>query len=215
MIEYKTLAKAGSDEIIIEKSRFIGYCAPVSSEEEALEFIEKIKKKHYDATHNVFAYVVGLDNNIQRYNDDGEPSGTAGVPILEVIKKEDLRNVVIVVTRYFGGIKLGTGGLIRAYTKGAKIALDAGIIIKKKLHKIFELEIAYTLLGKVENELNQHGYTIKEIIYDELVHIFIYVPIDEGERFIKHITQWTNARFKIAEKDTQYLTIKKSNQSFD
>ena len=132
MIEYKTLAKAGSDEIIIEKSRFIGYCAPVSSEEEALEFIEKIKKKHYDATHNVFAYVVGLDNNIQRYNDDGEPSGTAGVPILEVIKKEDLRNVVIVVTRYFGGIKLGTGGLIRAYTKGAKIALDAGIIIKKK-----------------------------------------------------------------------------------
>ena len=131
MIEYKTLAKAGSDEIIIEKSRFIGYCAPVSSEEEALEFIEKIKKKHYDATHNVFAYVVGLDNNIQRYNDDGEPSGTAGVPILEVIKKEDLRNVVIVVTRYFGGIKLGTGGLIRAYTKGAKIALDAGIIIKK------------------------------------------------------------------------------------
>jgi uncharacterized YigZ family protein len=121
--EYKTLLKAGNDEIIIERSRFIGYAAPVSSEEEAMEFIDKIKNQHKDATHNVTAYVVGLHNEVQRYNDDGEPAGTAGVPILEVLKKEDLRNTVVVVTRYFGGIKLGAGGLIRAYTRGAKIAV--------------------------------------------------------------------------------------------
>ena len=213
--EYYTVSKPSESLYIVKKSKFISNVVPVNGAKEAEDHLEKFRKKYWDATHNVYAYSIGLNSEIQKFSDDGEPSGTAGVPILEVIKKEDLRNVVIVVTRYFGGIKLGTGGLIRAYTKGAKIALDAGIIIKKKLHKIFELEIAYTLLGKVENELNQHGYTIKEIIYDELVHIFIYVPIDEGERFIKHITQWTNARFKIAEKDTQYLTIKKSNQSFD
>src|SRR5690606_30234976 len=121
--------------------RFIGYAMPVETEDEAVKFIEEIKTKHRDATHNVYAYVLGEDNNIQRYSDDGEPSGTAGIPALEVIKKEDLRNVAVVVTRYFGGKKLGTGGLIRAYTRGAKIGLEAGIIIDKILFRKVKVRI--------------------------------------------------------------------------
>lgn len=104
---YRTTFSYGEDEVIINKSRFIGYSMPINDEEEALDFIETIQQKHRDATHNVYAYVVGENSNIQRFSDDGEPSGTAGIPVLEVIKKEDLRNIVIVVTRYFGGIKLG------------------------------------------------------------------------------------------------------------
>jgi len=125
---YRTIHEYGVHEIIINKSRFIGYAKPVESEEDAIKFIEEIKFKHKDATHNVLAYVIGQNNNIQRYSDDGEPSGTAGIPILEVLKKENLRNVVVVVTRYYGGVKLGTGGLVRAYIKGAKIALEASKI---------------------------------------------------------------------------------------
>jgi uncharacterized YigZ family protein len=205
--EYKTLLKSREAEIVIEKSRFIGYCAPVSSEDEALKFIEKIKAKHSDATHNVSAYCIGLENTIQRYNDDGEPSGTAGIPVLEVIKKEQLTNIVIVVTRYFGGIKLGGGGLIRAYTKGAKIAIDAGQIISKKLHKIIQVSINYPLLGKVQNEIMQTGYPIKEIKYEELVHLSIYVPLNEREKVIRQLIEWTNANCEISEGENEFLTV--------
>ncbi|NLT95182.1 MAG: YigZ family protein [Clostridia bacterium] len=204
-IEYKTLLKPGEEEIVIEKSRFIGYASPVNSEEEALEFIEKIKSRHKDATHNVTAYVVGLHNEIQRYNDDGEPAGTAGVPILEVIKKEDLRNTVIVVTRYFGGIKLGAGGLIRAYTRGAKIAVEAAQVVHKRLNKIFEVVISYTLLGKVQNEIIQNGYLINEIKYDTLVRLFVFVPINKEEQFRKQVMDWTFAKCEINEIGSRYL----------
>ena len=149
LTEYRTITNFGQDEIIIEKSTFIGYAKPVTNEEEALAFIQEIKKKHRDATHNVPAYVLGENNEIQRCNDDGEPSGTAGVPVLEVLKKEDVRNVAVVVTRYFGGIKLGTGGLVRAYTKGAKIALEAAGIVRQVLYQVMSLSIEYTLLGSV------------------------------------------------------------------
>ena len=133
MANFRTIHDYGCDEIIINKSKFIGYASPINSEDEAIEFINQIRKKHSDATHNVYAYVYGDNNSIQRYSDDGEPSGTAGMPVLNVIKLEDLRNVVVVVTRYFGGVKLGAGGLVRAYTKGAKIGLDNGIIVDKIL----------------------------------------------------------------------------------
>lgn len=203
--EYRTLLQPGIAEVVIEKSRFIGYSSPVSSEEEAIKFIEKIKAQHKDANHNVSAYAIGLQNEIQRYSDDGEPTGTAGIPILEVIKKENLKSIVIVVTRYFGGIKLGAGGLIRAYTKGAKIAVDAGQVVNKRLNKIIEVVIDYTLLGKVQNEIMQNNYLINEIQYDHLVHLFISVPVAQQEIFNKQLTDWTNAQCEIIEVGERFL----------
>src|SRR5690554_4802313 len=180
---FRTIHRYGEDEIIINKSRFIGYAMPIGSENEALDFIEKIKSKHRDATHNVYAYVFGEDNNIQRFSDDGEPSGTAGIPALEVIKKEELRNVVVVVTRYFGGVKLGTGGLIRAYTKGAKIGLDAGVIVDMTLHTKLKVRIDYTLYGKIENYLLGEGFLVDDTVFDDGVNIYLYVEEANIENF--------------------------------
>ncbi len=205
---YKTIHNYGEEEVIINKSRFIGYAMPINNEEGALEFIDKIKTKHRDATHNVYAYVVGDDNNIQRFSDDGEPSGTAGIPVLEVIKKEDLRNVVVVVTRYFGGIKLGTGGLIRAYTKGAKIGLDAGIIVDRILHTKIKIRVDYTLYGKIENYLMTNGYLVDDVIFDDRVNIFVYIKFSEVEFFNKTIIDLCSGNVMIEEILEEYLTIK-------
>ena len=210
---YKTLHEFGTDEITIEKSRFIGYAKPIKTEEEAVEFINEIKKKHKDARHNVWAYTVGKSMNIQRYSDDGEPQGTAGIPTLEVIKKEDLRDVVVVVTRYFGGIKLGAGGLVRAYTKGAKIALEAGKIIEKIMYQEVKIKIDYNQLGKVQNEIMNMGYFIKDTIYEDNVEIIVYSRINEKEDIIEKINDITSAtahitlgeEFYLSEKDGQII----------
>lgn len=192
--QYRTILQDGQDEIIIEKSRFIGYARPVESVEEAGAFIQEIKKKHWDATHNVPAFVVGENNDAQRCNDDGEPSGTAGVPVLEVLKKEDVRNVAVVVTRYFGGVKLGAGGLVRAYTKGAKIALDAAGIVLRELHQVMVLTIDYTMLGTIQNQLRMNGYDVKDTVYDDMVHLHVWVKEDAIEEFRALATEWTNGR---------------------
>ncbi len=205
---YRTIHKYGKDEIMINKSRFIGHAMPIGNEEEALEFIDKIKTEHKDATHNVYAYVVGDNNNIQRFSDDGEPSGTAGIPVLEVIKKENLRNVVVVVTRYFGGIKLGAGGLIRAYTKGAKIGLEAGIIVDKVLHRKLKVRVNYTSYGVIENFLNQEGYIIDNIIYDDAVNIYVYIDTKVVNNFIKKITNLTNGTAEFEYLEEGYISIK-------
>ncbi|NLX61587.1 MAG: YigZ family protein [Tissierellia bacterium] len=205
---YRTIHKYGKDEIMINKSRFIGHAMPIGNEEEALEFIDKIKTEHKDATHNVYAYVVGDNNNIQRFSDDGEPSGTAGIPVLEVIKKENLRNVVVVVTRYFGGIKLGAGGLIRAYTKGAKIGLEAGIIVDKVLHRKLKVRVNYTSYGVIENFLNQEGYIIDNIIYDDAVNIYVYIDTKVVNNFIKKITNLTNGTAEFEYLEEEYISIK-------
>lgn len=205
---YRTIYNYGEDEIIINKSRFIGYAMPIETEEEALEFIDKIKVKHRDATHNVHAYVVGKDNNIQRFSDDGEPSGTAGIPMLEVIKKGNLRNVVVVVTRYFGGIKLGTGGLIRAYTRGAKIGLDAGIIVDMVQHTKIKVRIDYTLYGKIENYLMNEGYIVDDSVFDDAVNIFVYVEDANIENFHNIITDLTNGNAILEYLDEEYIPMK-------
>ena len=179
MSNYKTLHKFGVDEYIVEKSTFIGYAKPIKTEEEAIEFVNEIKKKHKDATHNVWAYTVGENMNIQRYSDDGEPQGTAGIPTLEVIKKEDLRDVVVVVTRYFGGIKLGAGGLVRAYTKGAKVGIEAGIVIEKVKYTEVKIKIEYTQLGRIQNEIMNLGFKVKDTIYSEDVEIIVYSKIED------------------------------------
>ncbi|CEQ28593.1 YigZ family protein [Paraclostridium sordellii] len=205
---YKTLHEFGVDEIIIEKSTFIGYAKPISTEEEAVEFINEIKKKHKDATHNVWAYTVGQNMNIQRYSDNGEPQGTAGIPTLEVIKKEDLRDVVVVVTRYFGGIKLGAGGLVRAYTKGAKIGLEAAKIIEKVNYQEVKIKIDYNQLGKVQNEIMNMGYFIKDTIYEDNVEIIVYSKQDKLEEIINKITDITSATANIVLGEEFYLSEK-------
>jgi len=211
LTRYKTIHSFGSDEIIINKSKFIGYAKPVSSEDEAIDFIQEIKSKHKDATHNVYAYVLGENNNIQRYSDDGEPSGTAGVPVLEVIKKEDLRDVAVVVTRYFGGIKLGAGGLVRAYTKGAKIGLEAGLIVEKVLFKIIKVRIDYTLYGKVENELLKQEYIIRDVIYDDAVNITILCETENIDNLINLLTELTSSRMIYEEIGEAYYSVKENS----
>ncbi|KGJ49202.1 MULTISPECIES: YigZ family protein [Paraclostridium] len=205
---YKTLHEFGTDEITIEKSTFIGYAKPIKTEEEAVEFINEIKKKHKDARHNVWAYTVGKSMNIQRYSDDGEPQGTAGIPTLEVIKKEDLRDVVVVVTRYFGGIKLGAGGLVRAYTKGAKIGLEAGKIIEKIMYQEVKIKIDYNQLGKVQNEIMNMGYFIKDTIYEDNVEIIVYSRANEKEAIIERINDITSATAQVTIGEEFYLSEK-------
>ncbi|WIV10732.1 YigZ family protein [Proteiniborus sp. MB09-C3] len=211
LMKYRTIHSFGSDEIIITKSRFIGYAKPISSEEEAIDFIQEIKSRHRDATHNVYAYVYGENNNIQRYSDDGEPSGTAGIPVLEVIKKEDLRNVAVVVTRYFGGTKLGAGGLVRAYTKGAKIGLEAGLIVDKVLFKKIKVRIDYTLYGKVENELLRFEYIISDVIYDDAVNIIVLCETENVNNLINFLTELTSSRMACEELEEEYYSVKDNN----
>lgn len=205
---YKTLHEFGMDEIIIDKSTFIGYAKPIKTEEEAIEFINEIKKKHKDARHNVWAYTVGKSMNIQRYSDDGEPQGTAGIPTLEVIKKEDLRDVVVVVTRYFGGIKLGAGGLVRAYTKGAKIGLEAAKIIEKVMYQEVKIKIDYNQLGKVQNEIMNMGYFIKDTIYEDNVEIIVYSRKNEIDGIVEKINDITRATANIVLGEEFYLSEK-------
>lgn len=205
---YKTIYKYGKDETIINKSRFIGYAMPIETEEDALEFIQEIKTKHRDATHNVYAYVLGKDSNVQRFSDDGEPSGTAGIPALEVLKKEDLRNTVVVVTRYFGGVKLGAGGLIRAYTRGAKIGIEAGIIIDMVLHTKVKIRMDYTSYGSVENYLMTEEYIVDESIFDEAVNTFVYVEDSKLEEFYKIIADLTSGTAIMENFEEEYIPIK-------
>ncbi|MGI6382332.1 MAG: YigZ family protein [Tissierellaceae bacterium] len=207
MNNYRTVFSYGEAEFIINKSRFIGYANHIKTEEEALDFIEEISTKHRDATHNVYAYVVGENSNIQRFSDDGEPSGTAGIPALEVIKKEDLRNVVVVVTRYFGGIHLGAGGLIRAYTKGAKIGLDAAKIVDMVVHQELGIKVDYNLYGKIENFLLANEYIVDEVTFDTSVNISIFVDREELDRFIKTITDLSSGNIEIKKLDLVHLPI--------
>lgn len=207
MDTYKTLHCYGKNEYIIDKSRFIGHAKPVQTEEEAKQFIDDIKQEYKDATHNVWAYTVGQNMNIQRYSDDGEPQGTAGIPTLELIKKENLRNVAVVVTRYFGGLKLGAGGLVRAYTKGAKIGLDAAKIVEKKLYLSVKIDIDYTLLGKIQNELSNNDYYINNIDYEEKVKIDVFCQKDRLDNLKNLIIEKTNANAEIFISDEFYMSV--------
>jgi len=202
---YYTVKGYGEHEIIIQKSRFICYVERVTSEEEAIEFIQKIKKKHHDANHNCSAYLIGENDHIQKANDDGEPSGTAGVPMLEVLKKKKLKDTAVVVTRYFGGIKLGTGGLIRAYGKSVSEGLQATGMVERKLMRIMNTNIDYTWLGKVENELRSSTYLLKEIHYLNDVNVEAYVEEEKKTDFIEWMTELTNGQGKISAGDVVYL----------
>lgn len=202
---YYTVKKAGQHEISIQKSRFITYLSRAETEEEAQAFIQTIKKKHYDATHNCSAYLIGENNEIQKANDDGEPSGTAGVPMLEVLKKRELKDTVVVVTRYFGGIKLGAGGLIRAYGKATTEGINAVGVVKRTLMRLVSVTVDYAQLGKIENELHQSAYQIKEQNYLENVEIIIYVEEGKVDDFCEWITNLTNGEAIIKVGDVEYV----------
>ena len=196
MNSYKTVKKGAYDEFIEKKSRFIGYVKPVTTEDEAVEFINAVKKKHSDATHNCYAYIV-RDNNIMRYSDDGEPAGTAGVPVLDMIKKEGLSNLIVVVTRYFGGILLGTGGLVHAYSKSAKVGVEAAQPITMTLCCEVTVECDYSLLGKIQSEVCAKGYEISDTDYAENVKISALVPVPSVSSFEADMIDKTNGRISI------------------
>lgn len=203
--QYFTVQHRGEHEIIIEKSRFIAYVARTETEADAQAFITEIKKQNKDATHNCSAYLIGEHNQIQKALDDGEPSGTAGVPILEVLKKKNLKDTTVVVTRYFGGIKLGAGGLIRAYSKATSEGVEATGIVERKLMRVISTKVDYTWLGKLENELRASIYQIKEIEYLDQVMIHIFAEEENKQAFIDWMTELTNGQAKISEGDLLYL----------
>ncbi|QTC40465.1 YigZ family protein [Bacillus sp. V3] len=202
---YNTVKGYGEHEINIERSRFIAYVNRAETEEEAQAFIADIKKKHWDANHNCSAYMIGENNLIQKANDDGEPSGTAGAPMLEVLKKRNLKDTVVVVTRYFGGIKLGAGGLIRAYGKSTSEGLNATGVVERKLMRIMKTKIEYTWLGKVENEVRSSHYQLKEIHYLDAVEVEVYVEEAAKDQFSEWMTELTNGQGIITEGETAYL----------
>jgi uncharacterized YigZ family protein len=202
---YYTVKTTGEHEIVIEKSRFISQISRAETEEEAQEFIQAIKKKHWNATHNCSAYLIGENDQIQKANDDGEPSGTAGVPILEVLKKRSLKDTVVVVTRYFGGIKLGAGGLIRAYGKSTSEGLNTVGVVERRLVQIMHVKVDYTWLGKLEKELRASVYPIKEIHYLDTVEIEVYVDEDKVQVFTEWMVELTNGQGRIEGGESVYL----------
>ena len=197
--------KGAYDEFVEKKSRFIGYVKPVINEEEAIEFINAVKKKHSDATHNCYAYIV-RDNNIMRYSDDGEPAGTAGMPILDVLRKEELTDVCVVVTRYFGGTLLGTGGLVRAYTKGAQVGLDAAERIEKLFCNIYSVKCDYSMMGSLQYSIQEDGeYILKDTLFTDNVEFIVYVKTPDAERFEKMIENKTSGQIKPQIVSTEYI----------
>ena len=203
---YATVNRSGLAEVVIKRSRFIGHAAPADTEEEALRFIEEIRKKHAQATHNCFAYVVGERDQFQKQSDDGEPSGTAGKPILEVIKKRELKNVAVVVTRYFGGIMLGAGGLVGAYIDGAVAGIDAAEPILRKLHREVHIEVDYTWHGKIEHELRQSGTMIKDTVFADKVTVICLPLAAETDRWVARMTDITQGKCPIVPGEPEYIT---------
>ena len=172
---YLTIAKEASDEFVERKSRFMGFIKPVTTEEEALSFIREKQKKYWDATHNVYAYVLN-GGNLCRFSDDGEPQGTAGIPVLDVLRKEGLVDCVVVVTRYFGGILLGAGGLVRAYSHGAKIAVDAAGVVEMRKCLLGEITCDYAQYGMIPALLAEHSANITDTQFGEAVTVCFSIP---------------------------------------
>lgn len=206
MKEYKTVELEGSDEFIEKKSRFIGYVKPVKTQQEASAFISSIKSKHWDATHNVSAYVL-RENNIQRSSDDGEPSGTAGVPVLDVLLKENLVDVCVVVTRYFGGTLLGAGGLIRAYSHASKLAVNSGHIITMAPCKILSVSVDYGFYDRLNILLSESNANIEDSNFADRVTIKFSLKTDKVTDFSKKLTQLSNGKYTLKEIGEKFARI--------
>lgn len=196
MQQFETVYKQTQYELIEKKSRFIAHIKPIETEDEALDFLAGIKSKHWDATHNVYAYSL-LENGIQRYSDDSEPQGTAGIPILQTINGMDLKNIIVVVTRYFGGTLLGTGGLVRAYGKSAKEGILKSQIVTKRICQEVIIPIDYSLLGKAQNKMIELGFIISDTVYEDEVKLKILINNDDFELLEKTFMEIVSGKVAI------------------
>jgi len=210
--EYKTVLKPSVAEVEEKKSKFIASVKPVETEEQALEFISELKTKYWDASHNVYSYSIGGNITIQRFSDAGEPSGTAGLPILEVIKRIGVQNIVVVVTRYFGGTLLGAAGLIRAYSKSATLGIEAALVVKRLLCTELSIIMEYSMLGKLQSTVSAKGYIIKGIIYGQDVEMQMYIPEDDVEYFVKLVIEASNDRAMTDIKGKTYITVNENGE---
>ena len=201
--DYKTVASAASDEFTEKRSRFIGYCTPVSCEQEAIDFINQIRSRHWDARHNVFAYSL-REGNIKRYSDDGEPSGTAGMPVLDVITKNEVYDVCVVVTRYFGCVLLATGGLVRAYSQSANLALEAAQIVLMEHCVMCTVNCSYNQYGKLASLITETANAPDDVIYAENVEIKFHIKPDDLPRLSK----------KIADATAGEITVNRGNEKY-
>lgn len=212
----KTVYAGGENEIIEKKSRFIATVRPVASEEEAVAFINEMKKKYWDARHNCSAFVIGERQEISRCSDDGEPAQTAGRPMLDVLLKEDIHNVAVVVTRYFGGVLLGTGGLVRAYQKAVQEGLAASVVIEKRQGRRLVIGTDYNGLGKLQYLIAQHGITLIDTVYTEKVELFCMVPSEKVAETEKEIIEATSGKADVSWGDeVLYALIDKKIEIFE
>lgn len=210
-MNYRTIVRESESEEVINKSKFITYMKPVKTEEEAIDFIESIKKKHRDATHNVPVYLIGPSHEIQRYSDDGEPSGTAGVPIISMLKNEGITDLALVVTRYFGGVKLGTGGLVRAYTNMAKLGLESSELIDMITYSTLEVSFDYSLHGSLQNFISsEEKIILKDSEFTEKVKLLLYIRPEDVDSIRERIIDITNSKCTIEVLDDEVLPIKDS-----
>ena len=189
MKPYRTVTGRGDDEVVINKSRFIGHALPCATEEEALAFIAEMRQKYKDASHNCYAYVIGQNKGIMRYSDDGEPGGTAGLPMMEVLKNRDVTNLCVVVTRYFGGVLLGAGGLVRAYTQGAVIALKAAHEAVMTPTSTYLVELAYNQLGRLEHWIKDTPYRLEDREFAAGVTCRIALKSENADAFLAEIAR--------------------------
>lgn len=204
--DYKTVLENASDEFVEKRSRFIGYCKPVKTEQEAIDFINEKRSEHWNATHNVYAYSL-REGNIKRYSDDGEPSGTAGMPVLDVIVKNEIFDVVVVVTRYFGGVLLGTGGLVRAYSHGSKIAVEAAKPVIMQNCLVCEARCAYNQYGKVSSLIIGVGAAVDDTIYESDVLVKFHIKPDLLGTLNKKLADATSGEVTVEQKDEQYFAV--------
>ena len=187
--QFRTIGKSAAVETTVKKSRFIAYARPVSDEEQAAAFLSEIRKKHSDATHNCYAYV--LDQATHRQSDDGEPSGTAGMPIYTVLERQQLQFVMVEVTRYFGGVMLGAGGLVRAYGEAASLAIQAAGVVEQRLHRELRVTVDYHWLSRLEHEIRARGWLTGEPQFAEQVTVCLFSPVQEVESVRAHLLDWT------------------------
>lgn len=202
---YKTLMKAADDEFIVNKSRFIGYGRPCETEEEALAFLSEIRAKHKDATHNCYAYIIGPNMGIMRYSDDGEPGGTAGMPIIEVMKARGVTNCAVVVTRYFGGILLGAGGLVRAYSQGAATAINAcGVGVMHPTAR-YLMEVSYPMLNKMDFFLKSEPIVVEEKTFTDVITYTLIVKCEDEADFVARVVNMSEGTIEPLRYEEMYL----------